>query len=233
MSRSEVFREAATNLADCLRELASRGLVVWSQGNASVLLDDHGVVLIKASDVLCEEASLEDISVVDLETGNATSLDGGTSLIPSTDVISHLYIYKSVGWYPEHPVKAIIHTHSVNATALAAFGTDILPVTTGIANSFGDSVSCLPYAEIGDVAIGRGFVDYYQYDFGKAVLLEKHGVLTVGLDLEEAFKNAIMTENSAEVYIKALSVASSWGRNLSCLTPEQIKSNYNRSVNRR
>lgn len=221
----------ATDLSDCLYGLGVCKLVVRSQGNASVFLPEHDIVLIKATGVVCEEAHHGSIVGVHLESGEVFSIDGGDPLKPSTDLASHLHIYRELGNHAEHPVRAIIHTHSVNATAIAAFETPILPVVTGIADCFGEEIPCLSYAEIGGDLIGRGVVECIQQRFVKGVLLAKHGVVTIGSDLEQAFSAAVMVENCAETYLRSITLAKAWGQPLACLSPEQVASNHDRYAN--
>lgn len=226
------LHDEAGDLSDCLNDLSVHSLVVLSQGNASVYIPEHGVVLIKASGVVCEEAYFGSIVGVDLETGEPFSLHtGGQPAIPSTDVLAHLHIYREFGEHPEHPVRAIIHTHSVNATAIAANEVSILPITTGIADVFGEGVPCVSYARIGGVEIGQRVVECLQHRFVNGLLLAKHGVLTVGSDLEEAFNAAVLVENSAETYVKACALSSFWKHPLSSLLPEEVDRNHDRYMN--
>jgi L-ribulose-5-phosphate 4-epimerase len=109
---------------------------------------------------------------------------------PSSDVCSHLYIYKN-----RPDVFGIVHTHSRYATAFAAVGKEIPCVLTAMADEFGGSIPCGGFALIGDEAIGKVVVD----SIGKspAVLLKNHGVFTIGKNASAAVKAAVMTEDVA------------------------------------
>jgi L-ribulose-5-phosphate 4-epimerase len=118
---------------------------------------------------------------------------------PSSDVFSHLYIYKH-----RPDVGGVVHTHSRYASAFAAVGKPIPCVLTAIADEFGGPIPCGGFALIGDEAIGRVVVE----SIGKssAVLLKNHGVFTIGKDATAAVKAAVMTEDVAAAVWMAMQI---------------------------
>src|SRR3970040_2026266 len=149
-------------------ELPKHNLVVWTGGNVSARDAETGLVAIKASGIRYEELRPEHMVVVDL---NGKIVDGDFK--PSSDVYSHLYIYKH-----RSDVGGVVHTHSRFATALAAVGRPIPPVLTAIADEFGGSIPCGGFALIGDEAIGKVVVECI--GSSPAVLLKNHGVFAIG-----------------------------------------------------
>ena len=175
-------------------ELPRNNLVVWTGGNVSARDAETGLVAIKASGIRYEEMRPEHMVIVDL---NGKLVEGDYK--PSSDVHSHLYIYKH---RPE--VGGVVHTHSAYATAFAAVNRPIPVVLTAIADEFGGPIPCGGFALIGDDAIGKVVVE----SIGKspAVLLKNHGVFTIGKDAKSAVKAAVMTEDNARTVWLAMQI---------------------------
>ena len=175
-------------------ELPKSNLVAWTSGNVSARDPQTGLVVIKASGIRYESMGPEHMVVVD-EQGKV--VDGGFK--PSSDVFSHLYIYKH-----RPDVGGVVHTHSRYATAFAAVGKPIPCVLTAMADEFGGPIPCGGFALIGDEAIGKVVLD----SIGKspAVLLKNHGVFTIGKNAEAAVKAAVMTEDVAATVWLALQI---------------------------
>jgi L-ribulose-5-phosphate 4-epimerase len=83
-------------------ELPKYNLVVWTGGNVSAREPGSGLVVIKASGIRYEEMRLEHMIVVDMD---GKVVEG--QFKPSSDVFSHLYIYKH-----RLDVGGVVHTHS-------------------------------------------------------------------------------------------------------------------------
>jgi L-ribulose-5-phosphate 4-epimerase len=175
-------------------ELPKNDLVRWTGGNVSARDPQSGLVVIKASGIRYEEMRPEHMVVMDMD-GNLVEGD----FKPSSDVFSHLYIYKH-----RPDVFGVVHTHSRYATAFAAVGKPIPCVLTAIADEFGGPIPCGGFALIGDEAIGKVVVD----SIGKspAVLLKNHGVFSIGKDAKSAVKAAVMTEDVAATVWMALQI---------------------------
>jgi L-ribulose-5-phosphate 4-epimerase len=175
-------------------ELPKNNLVVWTGGNVSARDPETGLVAIKASGIRYEEMRPEHMVVLDLD---GKMVEGNYK--PSSDVYSHLYIYKH-----RPDVGGVVHTHSPYATAFAAVNRPIPVVLTAIADEFGGPIPCGGFALIGDEAIGRVVLNA----IGKspAVLLKNHGVFTIGKNAKAAVKAAVMTEDNAKTVWLALQI---------------------------
>src|SRR5450432_324454 len=90
-------------------ELVRRGLVLFTFGNASGILREEGLVVIKPSGVPYEKMTSEDLVVTDLD-GKIVEGD----LRPSSDLATHLVLYKAFS-----EIGGVVHTHSEYATAWA------------------------------------------------------------------------------------------------------------------
>ena len=94
-------------------------------------------------------------------------------------------------------VHGQVHTHSGYATAWAARGEEIPCVLTAMADEFGGPIPVGPFALIGDDSIGRGIVATLSGSRSRAVLMQNHGVFTIGPSARAAVKAAVMTEDVA------------------------------------
>src|SRR5450756_1231485 len=185
-------------LARLHQELPRHNLVVWTGGNVSVRDPETGLVAIKPSGVRYEDLTADKMVVLDLD-GNQVEGD----LKPSSDTWSHLYIYRH-----RPDVNGIVHTHSSYATAFAATGKPIPPVLTAICDEFGGPIPLGGFALIGGEEIGMEIVR--SIGDSPAILMQSHGVFTVGPTGEDAVKAAVMVEDVARTVWLALQLGAPW-----------------------
>lgn len=167
-------------------KLVENHLVVWTGGNVSARDPQSGLVVIKASGIPYEEMGEQHMVVLNTD---GKVVEG--SFKPSSDVYSHLYIYKN-----RADINGVVHTHSNYATAFAALGISIPVVLTAMADEFGCDIPCAGFVRIGDDAIGKEVVEHI--GMSSACLLKNHGVFTIGKDAQAAVKSAVMTEDIAK-----------------------------------
>ncbi len=98
---------------------------------------------------------------------------------------------------------AVVHTHSVAATALACLRTDMPPFHYLVARLGGDSVRCATYATFGTQQLADHAVHAIRER--KACLLANHGMVAAGADLDEALALASEVETLSEIYLRSLS----------------------------
>jgi L-ribulose-5-phosphate 4-epimerase len=168
------------------KELPKNNLVTMTSGNVSGRDPITGCIVIKPSGVSFEDLTPEDMAIVDLD-GNVVE----ATKKPSVDTATHLVIYRKMPG-----VNGVVHTHSNYATSFAALGQPIPAVLTAIADEFGGPVPCGPYCQIGEEQIGEAIVEHI--GSSPAILLQNHGVFTVGPTPEAALKAAVMVEDVAK-----------------------------------
>jgi L-ribulose-5-phosphate 4-epimerase len=173
-------------------ELLRYDLVTWTSGNISGRDPETGFVVIKPSGVAYAELTPDKMVVLDLD---GKVVEG--TLKPSSDATTHLYIYNK-----RMDVNGIVHTHSPFATAFAVVGRTIPPVLTAICDEFGGEIPLGGLAPIGDESIGEEVVRL----IGKssAILMQNHGVFTIGKDPKAAVKAAVMVEDAARTVFYAV-----------------------------
>jgi L-ribulose-5-phosphate 4-epimerase len=168
-------------------ELVRYNLVAWTAGNISGRIPGTDRFVIKPSGVGYDELSADAMIVCDLD-GEVVEGD----LAPSSDTAAHAYVYREM---PE--VGGVVHTHSPYATAWAARGEPIPCVLTAMGDEFGGDIPIGPFALIGNDDIGRGVVATLRGSRSPAVLMQNHGVFTIGRDARAAVKAAVMCEDVA------------------------------------
>ncbi|MDB5045263.1 MAG: L-ribulose-5-phosphate 4-epimerase [Deinococcus sp.] len=192
MTRPTSLQSVRENLTRLHLELPKNGLVTWTSGNISARVE--GGMLIKPSGVTFEDLSPEQMVHTDLD---ANVLVSGLS--PSSDTATHAYIYRHL---PE--VGGIVHTHSPYATAWAANAREIPCFLTAMADEFGGPIPCGGFAPIGGEEIGAEVVRVLRGHRSPAIILQNHGVFTVGKTPQAALKAAVMCEDVARTAFLAV-----------------------------
>jgi L-ribulose-5-phosphate 4-epimerase len=168
-------------------QLTRYQLVVWTAGNVSARVPGHELLVIKPSGVAYDDLTPANMVVCDLD---GKVVEGEHA--PSSDTEAQAYVYREL----PH-VGGVVHTHSTYATAWAARGEPVPCVLTMGADEFGGEIPVGPFAIIGDDSIGRGIVDTLRDSRSPAVLMQNHGVFTIGPTAKAAVKAAVMAEDVA------------------------------------
>jgi ribulose-5-phosphate 4-epimerase/fuculose-1-phosphate aldolase len=165
-----------------------------SGGNVSVRIDEGDLMAITPSSVPYRELSAEDIYVVDFD---LSIIEGG--LKPSVEAGMHSIIYKM-----RPDVHAIVHTHQVFGSVFGVINEPIPALFDEIAFSLGHIVEVVPYALSGSVDLVNNVRSKLSNN-ANAYILQNHGVLALGKDLDKALLHAELLEKAAQVYFMALS----------------------------
>lgn len=181
-------------VCDLHASLPANELVAWTSGNVSARDAETNTMLIKPSGLAFAELTPESMVQTDLE---ANVLVGPYK--PSSDTATHTYIYRHL---PE--VGGIVHTHSRYATAFAAVGREIPCFLTAMADEFGGPIPCGGFALIGGEEIGREVVRVLRDHKSPAIIMQNHGVFTLGATAKVAVKAAVMCEDVARTAWLAL-----------------------------
>lgn len=181
--------ELKESVIECGIKYKKSGLVVGTWGNIS--LRDNDKVYITPTAMDYDSLTTNDIVVCDLS-GNILE----SKRKPSTELFTHLAIY-----HKRQDVNAIIHTHSIFATAMAAARKNIPAIVEDIAMIIGGEVPCAKYAPPGTPELGDNVIEVLENK--NAVLLANHGAICMGRNLEEAYLVCQVLEKAARVYIFA------------------------------
>lgn len=179
---------ARRRLAECCHLLYDRHLTVSAGGNMSVRLGENEI-LITPSGVNKGLISGDDLVKMDMD-GNVIS--GGK---PSIEHKFHISIYK------ENPeTNAVIHCHPLYCLALAVKGEDIKSCLTPEGVLLLDQVPTVRYETPGSQELVDAVMEYAD---APAMLMAKHGAITQGRTLEEAFNRMEELEFQAHLQILA------------------------------
>ncbi len=179
-------------IVEMFRKLDELGLTVGRSGNISLRApDDPKIFLITPSGLVKRKLNPEDILIVD---SDLEILEGERN--PSVESPTHFAIYEK---RPE--VRAIIHTHSIHATAFAVVHKPIPPILEETVYLIGGEVKVAAFAQAGSDKLAKNVINALENK--KAVLLANHGIISCGITLEDAFEVLQCVERTAKVYILA------------------------------
>ena len=181
-----LYNELRKEVYEMNMQLFSEKLVVWTGGKVSGLVSDKGHIVIKPSGVPFASLTPENMVVTDIE-GNVIEGD----LAPSVDLPVHSFIYRN-----RPDVKGITHTHSPFATSFALLGEGIPMALSPIAHLLGKDIPCSRYAQAAFEDTGAAIIEAAGKD-GLAVLVNRHGVFTMGKSPSESVKIATQVEEAA------------------------------------
>jgi L-fuculose-phosphate aldolase len=189
MNGDESERRAAAVAA--VRKLDALGMNRGSTGNLS-LRQGEGM-LITPTGMGADDLRAEDLVWL----GWDGTLHGAWQ--PSSEWHFHQAIYRV-----RPDLHAIVHTHSVHATALACLRRELPAFHYMVAVAGGHDVPCVPYHLFGTEALSLAVAAaMHERD---ACLMANHGLVAAGSTLARAMKVVQEVESLCEVYLKALAV---------------------------
>ena len=183
---SEAF--ARKRLVECCHMLYDRNLTVSAGGNMSVRINDREI-LITPSGVNKGLVREDDLVKMDMD-GNV--LSGGK---PSIEHKFHLGIYR------ENPeTNAVVHCHPLYCLAILPRGEDLKSTLTPEGVLLLDQVPTCRYATPGSDELVEAVMEYAH---APAMLMARHGAITQGRTLEEAYNRMEELEFQAHLQILA------------------------------
>lgn len=197
------MRSAWRELVDTARRTTAEGLVVGTSGNVSVRVGD--TVLVTPSGVPYDRLGPDDLCAVDLE-GRRTA----GSLEPTSELPMHLAVYRHTN------ARAVVHTHAVHATAVSALVRE-LPAIHYMTAALGGPVRVAPYATYGSDELAANMVEALEQR--SACLLQNHGTVAYGDDLDQAYDRTAQLEWMCRVWLAATSLP---GREPTLIPPEEL-----------
>lgn len=180
--------EAALRGAVCqvARMAYDKGFITNVDGNFSVRFGDRGILITPAG---MPKAFLEpsQIAHIDLD-GKVVS--GDTR--PSTEVSMHVVAYRE---RPE--MRAICHAHPKHAVAFTLAGLSLdVTVIPEVVVTIG-TIPTAPYGTPGTQELPESLREIIRCS--DVVMLERHGALTIGTSIIDAFRKLEVVEHTAEI----------------------------------
>lgn len=184
-----MYEEKKKELLDLCLQMVENDLVIGSSGNASLRIDEH--VVISPSSVHYTEMSIEDMVVVDM---NGEVIEGTRN--PSIEMLMHLEIYAA-----RDKAHAIVHTHSIYASAMAVIQEPLPPILDEIIPKLGATIRVSSYAMPGTKDLAKNVVEVLESR--SAALIANHGAVCYAKTLKEALFLSIILERACKIYMTA------------------------------
>jgi L-ribulose-5-phosphate 4-epimerase len=175
------------------QELTRKGFLMATGGNVSVRSSDRTSFAITPSDYDYMKMKAEDVCVLDMQ---LNVLEGKRK--PSVESGLHCAIYKA-----RPDVNAIVHTHQVYASALTLINAPIPALFDEQARFLGRSVEIISYAPSGTGMLSSKVAKSVR-GHNNAFLMQNHGALVFGTDMERAIHNVEILEKCSLAYLLAL-----------------------------
>lgn len=175
-------------IATC-REMNAARINQGTSGNVSARTEEG--FLVTASGIAYDEMEPEHVVEMDLDQGYRGDV------LPSTEWRMHHDIYRA---RPE--AGAIVHVHSIHATALSCLRKEVPAFHYMIGVTGGASLRVTDYAEFGTQALSDAMLKAMKDR--RACLLANHGQIVFGPTLAKALWLAIEVETLCHQYLAAL-----------------------------
>ena len=178
-------------LVTVARRMNGTGLNQGTSGNLSVRIEEG--ILVTPSSLPYEQMEVGDLVALDLSGQPLKEKQRR----PSSEWRLHADV---LSCRPE--AMAVLHCHPIHATALACHDRGIPAFHYMVAVAGGDEIRCAPYATFGTKELSDNVVNALAQR--NACLLARHGMVTLGKDLESALRVAVEVETLARMYLQAL-----------------------------
>ncbi len=187
------FDTERRQIVEACHLLVEQGYLRATGGNVSVRLAGREGFAITPSN----------LDYTSMTPGDVCVLDGELSLLagehaPSVESGMHASVYRA-----RPDVNAIVHTHQVYASALALIKASIPALFDEQARFLGRSVDVIPYAPSGTGLLKTKIARHIR-DHHNAYILQNHGALCFGIDMERAVHNVEILEKCSLAYLLAL-----------------------------
>jgi L-ribulose-5-phosphate 4-epimerase len=187
------FDSAKALVVETAQQLTKKGYLMATGGNLSVRIAGLAALAITPSNYDYMKMLPEDICVLDFE---LNVLEG--SLKPSVESGMHAAIYRV-----RPDVNAVVHTHQVYASTLTLIRTPIPALFDEQTRFLGRSVNIIPYAPSGTGMLANTISKHVR-DHNNAYMMQNHGALVFGDDMERAVHNVEILEKCSLAYLLAL-----------------------------
>lgn len=188
-----LFDDPKKQIVETAHELVHKGFLKATGGNLSLRIQGQDVFAITPSNYDYLKMTPEDVCILDF---NLKVLEG--HLKPSVESAMHGAIYQA-----RRDVNAIIHTHQVYTSALTLIKSPIPALFDEQARFLGRSVDIIPYRPSGTGML-KDIVAKHVKNKNNAFMMQNHGALVFGHDMERAVHNVEILEKCAMAYLLAL-----------------------------
>ncbi len=187
------FNNSKKQIVEAAQELVQKGYLMATGGNLSLRITGQSAFAITPSNYDYMKMIPEDVCILDFD---LNPLEG--HLKPSVESAMHGAIYQVRG-----DVNAIVHTHQVYASALTLIKAPIPALFDEQARFLGRSVDIIPYAPSGTGMLKNTIAKHVKNQ-NNAFMMQNHGALVFGHDMQRAIHNVEILEKCAMAYLLAI-----------------------------
>ena len=180
-------------IVDTAQALVRKGYLMATGGNLSLRIPGQNAFAITPSNYDYFKMTPEDVCLLDFE---LREIEG--HLKPSVESGMHGAVYQI-----RPDVNAIVHTHQAYVSALTLIKAPIPALFDEQARFLGRSVDIIPYAPSGTGWL-RNTVAKHVKNHNNAFMMQNHGALVFGHDMERAVHNVEILEKCALAYLLAI-----------------------------
>jgi len=190
MSANDLHKK---QIVDTAQALVRKGYLMATGGNLSLRIPGQNAFAITPSNYDYFKMTPEDVCLLDFE---LREIEG--HLKPSVESGMHGAVYQI-----RPDVNAIVHTHQAYVSALTLIKAPIPALFDEQARFLGRSVDIIPYAPSGTGWL-RNTVAKHVKNHNNAFMMQNHGALVFGHDMERAVHNVEILEKCALAYLLAI-----------------------------
>ncbi len=187
------YQEYQETIVSTAQKLVEKGYLMATGGNISVRIKGEERFAVTPSNYDYMIMTPEDVCILDFD---LNTVEG--RLKPSVESSLHGAIYTT-----RPDVNAVIHTHQVYASALALIKAPIPALFDEQVRFLGRSVEIIPYAPSG-TGLLRDAIAKRVKNHHNAYIMQNHGALCFGHDMERAEHNVEILEKCSLAYLLAL-----------------------------
>ena len=191
MGKYDDYKEQVLRVSRTLCDRGFFGTAHGSGGNVSTLIEGEEAVAVTPSGKKYTELTVDDICIVNFDFGR---IEGKWE--PSIETPMHVAVYKN-----RPDVNAVIHTHQVYASVFAVLNEPIPPLFDEVVVTIGNVIDVVPYGLSGSPDLLENVVSKLS-NRCHCYILQNHGALSIGPDLERTLHFAELLEKTAMIYCR-------------------------------
>ena len=196
MSNYKTYKENVLETSRWLSEHGFFGTLTGTGGNVSVRLPGEERIVTTPSTASYKTLSPADMCVLNFD----LSVAEGT-LKPSVESSLHIAVYKN-----RPGVNAVVHTHQIFASVFAVIHEPVPTLFDEVAFAIGEVIDVVPYGLSGSPELAANVAG--KLDNGcLCYIMENHGALALGPNLESALLHTEFMEKVCRIYCLALGTA--------------------------
>ena len=193
MGKFESYRQAVLEASLWLSDHGYFGSTRGTGGNVSVRIEQDSLMAVTPSSVKYHDLSTDDICIADL---NGAVVDGARA--PSVETGMHAVIYRN-----RPDVGAVVHTHQIFGSAFALINEPIPALFDEVSFTLGPAVDVIPYGLSGSADLVNNVAGKLSNN-ANAYIIQNHGIIALGKNLDKAILAAELIEKVAHIYCLAL-----------------------------